>query len=160
MSHSYCYYTRIIGGLPRGIFRYELLTSQDSRTMKKKKKKSQEQDQRGCLRHDECDGRIITVGHKDQVSSSCITLTLLTPLSQSVNVPNSDVLQVENKPTQLASSQLPNRFVFQSRHPSVRDWNTSRSGASSRYISCYLDQNAGVWTATGPRTVTPRRRRI
>lgn len=52
--------------------------SQNNRTMKKRR--LLEQDQGGYLRHDECDGLIITVGHKDQVSSSCITLALLTPL--------------------------------------------------------------------------------
>lgn len=63
------------------------------------RKRNWEPDQGGYLCHDECDGGIITVGHKDQVSSSCITLTFANPsLSQSVNVPNSDILQVENKP--------------------------------------------------------------
>lgn len=39
-----------------------------------------EQDQGGYLLHDECDGRIIRVGHKDQVSSSCIMLNTFPPL--------------------------------------------------------------------------------
>lgn len=62
----------------RGIIRCKLAWSQNYTTMNKETLR--EQDQGGYLLHDECDGRIIWVGHKDQVSSSCIMLTLFTPL--------------------------------------------------------------------------------
>lgn len=73
MSRYYCNYIWLSGW----IFRCKLVTSQNNRTIKET---SWEQDQGGYLRYNECDGLIITVGHKDQVSSSCITLMLLTPL--------------------------------------------------------------------------------
>lgn len=122
-----------------------------------------EQDQGGYLRHDECDGLIITVGHKDQVSSSCITLTLLTPLP-GCKCAQSDILQVENKPTHLTTRPallIPDQLVFQSKPQSViGEGRSAEPQAYLRPYSRYLDQNAGVWTATGPRTVKPRRRTI
>lgn len=39
-------------------------------------------------------------------------------LSQTVNVPNSDILQVENKPT-CPAPLVPDQLVFQSKPPSV-----------------------------------------
>lgn len=114
------------------------------------------------MRHDEYDGLIITVGHKDQVSSSCIALTLLTPLpdckcAQFRHPSSREQTNLTTRPVLL----VPDQLVFQSKRPSViGKGRLAEPRANLGPYSCYLDQNAGLWTATGLRTVKPRRRRI
>ena len=133
--------------------------------MNNEKKTLSEQDKGGYLRHNECDGLIITVGHKDQVSSSCITLSLLTSLPvcecaqfrspssrEQTHLTTHQTLQVTHQTLQISLCFSLNLYQL------LNESQTSLGPASP--YSCYLDQNAGVWTATGLRTFKPRRRRI
>lgn len=117
-----------------------------------------EQDQRGYLHQYEYDGLIITVGHRDQVSSSCITLTLLTPL------PVCKCAQFRH-PSSREQTHLTTCLTSKSRISLCFSQNfsltkTQTSLAPANPCSCYLNQNAGICTSTVPSTVKPRRRRI
>lgn len=118
------------------------------------------------LHHDECDGLIITVGHKDQVSSSCITLTLLTPLPvcKCAQFRRPSSREQTNPFNNLPSLTGPRSTCVSVKTSSVtrksRLAETQASLGPASPYSCYLDQNAGVWTATGLRTVKPRTQRI
>lgn len=109
--------------------------------------------------HDECDGLIITVGHKDQVSSSCLSLALLSSL------PNYKCVQFRH-PSSREQTNPPSPTGPRSACVSVEDlddwWKVrlAEPQVNLRHYSCYQDQNAGVWTATGLKTVKPRRQTI
>lgn len=115
-----------------------------------KKRDTLEQDQGGYLHHDECDGLIFTVGHKDQVSSSCIMLTLL------ISLPVCKCAQFRCP----SSKEQINPFNHPSFPSGPRPENHKPVWDSAAPFLFLLLRNAQVWTATGLRTLKPRRRMI
>lgn len=108
---------------------------------------------------DECDGRIITVGHKDQVSSSCITLTLFTPLPDCKCAQFRHPSSTEQTITFNSvgpTLQVPGQLLIQSKHlPAV-----NRMKHKPACFSCYLIKMLGYGQPQGQRTVKPRTQTI
>lgn len=108
-----------------------------------------------------CDGRIITVGHKNQVSSSCIMLTSLTPLPNGkcalIPYPSSRHQTILPSPTGPRSAWVSVSISYWGKQ---KNWLTGWNAGWPLTLSRYFDHDAGVRAAAGPSAVGPRRQRI